>query len=463
MASGRVLVLAVGLVALPASAVLLRDGDGTQNTTAPADDPGWENVGRIYSPRAGVDNSAVLVANGWVLTANHNIASSDPLITSSYSLEFSGTTSHVVPNSLVHFSPTPGIDLALLRIHPIPTIPNIAVAASPPSVGTAVVMIGRGHDRLGGVTTYNGYSGFFWDLAHWTRRWGSNTVSSSAAGGFQTVFDQSGDTSNESIAVIHDSGGGVFAKDPSTGVWMLVGVMYGSTYLNAPEHNPPSAFSYFTGITSSANPSFVLAQIQPKLTLTECNDGLDNDGDGKFDFDGGASANNGVPLGAADPGCHDASSAVEDPACDDGIDNDNDGTADWNGAGGLPKDLGCNNRAWGTSELLDADGDGIINSQDNCVYVANTSQLDTDHDGYGNSCDADLNQDGLVNFGDLAIMKTVFFHYDTDPPPAGTADLNGDHVVNFADLALLKRYFFLVQGNGPTESGLACAGHAPCP
>jgi hypothetical protein len=34
-----------------------------------------------------------------------------------------------------------------------------------------------------------------------------------------------------------------------------------------------------------------------------CQDGLDNDGDGKIDFDGGASANHGVPLGAPDPGC----------------------------------------------------------------------------------------------------------------------------------------------------------------
>ena len=34
-----------------------------------------------------------------------------------------------------------------------------------------------------------------------------------------------------------------------------------------------------------------------------CQDGLDNDGDGFVDFDGGASDNGGVPLTAADPQC----------------------------------------------------------------------------------------------------------------------------------------------------------------
>ncbi len=35
----------------------------------------------------------------------------------------------------------------------------------------------------------------------------------------------------------------------------------------------------------------------------QCQDGIDNDGDGGIDFDGGASANNGVPIGAPDPQC----------------------------------------------------------------------------------------------------------------------------------------------------------------
>ncbi|MGI9431348.1 MAG: hypothetical protein ACR2PQ_03995, partial [Myxococcota bacterium] len=42
-----------------------------------------------------------------------------------------------------------------------------------------------------------------------------------------------------------------------------------------------------------------------------CSDGLDNDGDGGIDFDGGASANGGVPLGPADAQCWDGSTPWE--------------------------------------------------------------------------------------------------------------------------------------------------------
>jgi len=89
---------------------------------------------------------------------------------------------------------------------------------------------------------------------------------------------------------------------------------------------------------------------------------------------------------------------------------------------------------------LDTDGDGIVDERDNCVLVPNPSQLDTDHDGYGNACDPDLNNDGIVNFADLAKMKSVFFKTDAD------ADLNGDGVVNFADLAIMKKFFFKPPG-----------------
>src|SRR5688500_14983457 len=36
---------------------------------------------------------------------------------------------------------------------------------------------------------------------------------------------------------------------------------------------------------------------------------------------------------------------------------------------------------------VDTDGDGIIDSTDNCPSVANSSQLDSDHDGTGDACD----------------------------------------------------------------------------
>ncbi len=38
-------------------------------------------------------------------------------------------------------------------------------------------------------------------------------------------------------------------------------------------------------------------------------------------------------------------------------------------------------------DVTDADGDGLVNNQDNCPYAANPTQVDSDHDGYGDPCD----------------------------------------------------------------------------
>lgn len=44
----------------------------------------------------------------------------------------------------------------------------------------------------------------------------------------------------------------------------------------------------------------------------------------------------------------------------------------------------------------DWDGDGVPDASDNCIRVPNANQRDTDGDGYGNPCDADVDQSGLV-------------------------------------------------------------------
>ncbi len=92
----------------------------------------------------------------------------------------------------------------------------------------------------------------------------------------------------------------------------------------------------------------------------------------------------------------------------------------------------------------DTDADGVADPADNCLVTANPSQLDADGDGFGNACDADLNDDGIVNFSDLARMRAVFFRADP------VADMSGDGVVNFTDLAMLRAAFF----KPPGPSGL---------
>ena len=84
----------------------------------------------------------------------------------------------------------------------------------------------------------------------------------------------------------------------------------------------------------------------------------------------------------------------------------------------------------------DADGDGVEDTADNCVMVSNPDQRDTDGDGLGNVCDADLNQDCLVQVEDLGLLRLVFFTDDAN------ADFNGDGTVNVVDLGILRTEFF---------------------
>lgn len=103
------------------------------------------------------------------------------------------------------------------------------------------------------------------------------------------------------------------------------------------------------------------------------------------------------------------------------------------------------------SEAIDCDVDGVLNKSDNCIFENNSDQLDTNSDGFGNACDADLNGDCVVNFLDLAALSGVFLTGDED------ADLNGDGVVNFLDFFIMSNLFLLPPG----PSGLVEACDVP--
>jgi hypothetical protein len=50
--------------------------------------------------------------------------------------------------------------------------------------------------------------------------------------------------------------------------------------------------------------------------------------------------------------------------------------------------------------ILDQDGDGLVNSADNCATVANALQEDIDLDGHGDACDGDSDGDGTPDASD---------------------------------------------------------------
>lgn len=52
--------------------------------------------------------------------------------------------------------------------------------------------------------------------------------------------------------------------------------------------------------------------------------------------------------------------------------------------------------------VRDGDGDGVVDSRDNCPADPNSDQADADMDGVGDACDADVDGDGLVNGLDCA-------------------------------------------------------------
>ena len=88
-----------------------------------------------------------------------------------------------------------------------------------------------------------------------------------------------------------------------------------------------------------------------------------------------------------------------------------------------------------TEPVVDTDGDGVADNLDNCKLVANFNQRDTDGDGYGNICDADLNNDGIVNQLDSGLFRAAFGSTNAN------ADFNGDGIVNQLDAGIFRARF----------------------
>jgi len=90
----------------------------------------------------------------------------------------------------------------------------------------------------------------------------------------------------------------------------------------------------------------------------------------------------------------------------------------------------------------DDDGDGTLDVSDNCSLITNANQLDTDNDEQGNVCDVDDDNDGMLDAVD-ALPLDASESIDTDRDGIGNnvdTDDDGDGVPDAVDLFPLDRY-----------------------
>ena len=72
-----------------------------------------------------------------------------------------------------------------------------------------------------------------------------------------------------------------------------------------------------------------------------------------------------------------------------------------------------------TKEIVsDSDSDDVDDDDDNCLLDANISQLDSDADGFGNACDPDYDDSGMITTGDLMPLRS---HFGKAPGPSALA------------------------------------------
>jgi len=106
----------------------------------------------------------------------------------------------------------------------------------------------------------------------------------------------------------------------------------------------------------------------------------------------------------------------------------------------------------------DRDGDGVDDAVDNCSAIPNPDQRDSNGDGFGNLCDADIDGDGIVttSWGELVpLMQRGDVEWIGLASQSGSydpnCDLNGDGAVDDLDVAIAALSLFLPPG----PSGLA--------
>ena len=266
--------------------VIDRVNAGSGNMSAPADDPGWNNVGAI-----GV-GGGVYIGYGWVLTANH-VGSGDGITLGGVKYAMLPGTGRQLTNAAAA-GKSALTDLFMFQIaKPSLSLPFIHVASTAPANGETVTMIGRGRLQQANPT--------YWDINDsvnpwvWTEttealsneagfktdgtksmRWGTNAIDDRGwfkvgvdVLGIGTTFDPNIST-NEAQVVSGDSGGAVFVKQ--AGAWNLAGIIIAQGLLpNQPGGTSTAAF-YNTSVFADLSyyrPQIVAIVVPEPAAMTQ--------------------------------------------------------------------------------------------------------------------------------------------------------------------------------------------------
>ena len=122
-----------------------------------------------------------------------------------------------------------------------------------------------------------------------------------------------------------------------------------------------------------------------------------------------------------------------------------------------------------TLEIVNGQADdGIGDCVDNCAAEFNPAQIDSNFDGFGNLCDADFDQSGLVDLADLGAIKKVLLSSAPGPPYDPDIDLDSSCVIALLDFGRLKKLLLLQPGPScGTIPGVPCPPGigfpSPCP
>ncbi len=84
----------------------------------------------------------------------------------------------------------------------------------------------------------------------------------------------------------------------------------------------------------------------------------------------------------------------------------------------------------------DQDSDGIADGLDNCIFVSNANQVNSDNDAQGDACDDDDDNDAIVDTEDNCTLVANADQSDVDDDGEGDpcdGDADGDKVVNTSD------------------------------